>query len=102
MNGCTFRFNRPKFLEENTYTGTVDIACPPEKFIEVHIFSSTKHTIKVCTMDISAQNGINHVVYHNKTNGGEADDITATITAELTLSPDPAFSRRRVWLTRLR
>jgi hypothetical protein len=82
MEGCDYVLTRPVFLEENTSTGEVFLKCPEGKSPLVHIFTSKTHTTSLCTITIEPNQELKHVVYHNKTNVGAPDDITATVTAE--------------------
>jgi hypothetical protein len=85
MEGCTYKFTEPTHLETNTFTGKADLVCPAGKQPIVHIFGNAAHTIAVCTIKIEPepnQGQLSHVVYHNKTNAGAPDDITATVTIE--------------------
>src|SRR6476646_6791866 len=40
VNGCTYRFYNLKFISAGDYQATVDIVCPSEKVIEVHIYAT--------------------------------------------------------------
>jgi hypothetical protein len=85
MEGCDFKLKQPTHLEENTFTGNIDLVCPKEKDPLIHIFTTKAHTITLCTLTIEpplANQNLSHIVYHNKTNVGAPDDITATVTIE--------------------
>jgi hypothetical protein len=81
--GCTFRFREPTHIETNTFTGNVDLVCPEGKRPVWHIFANAAHSIKVCTIEFErapTNQNLGHIVYHNQTNAGAPDDITATFT----------------------
>jgi hypothetical protein len=86
MNGCGYELKRPTFIEANTYTGKVDLSCEGVKGIVITTFAAgtlTEPKIPVCEAEISpGQTGLSHIVYHNKSEIGKKDDITATVTIE--------------------
>jgi hypothetical protein len=85
MNGCDFKLKQPTKIETNTYTGNVDLECPKEKDPIIDIFTSKAHTTILCQITIEpppANQNLSHIVYHNQTNVGAPDDITATVTIE--------------------
>jgi len=75
MNGCTYRFYNLKFVAAGHYDATVDIVCPPEKVIEVHIYAThTTHTEKksLCTLTVPPQKELEKATITTTTTPGRS------------------------------
>ena len=55
MNGCDYLLTIGETTEkEGTYGVEVHIVCPEGKFIQVTLFSSSSHSLKVCTLTVTS------------------------------------------------
>jgi hypothetical protein len=82
MNGCDYvvHIGQTTGGVANTYGGTTDVVCPPNKVIEVHVYNTTDHTKEVlCTLKVTPRTGIigGHVT--NTPASGDLD-IFGTLT----------------------
>ncbi|HET8863737.1 MAG TPA: hypothetical protein VFM94_10865 [Solirubrobacterales bacterium] len=80
MNGCDYVLNVGGKVSEDTYAATTDIACPAEKSIQLTIFSSGTHALKVCTLAIKAQTGLTGIYAKTTTTPPEDFDLEGTLT----------------------
>ncbi len=77
---CDYLFHTETKLEENTYTGKVDVKCTtPGDSIHVRITNAAGGT--KCLITIPEQTGLEHVVYHNKKEE-KPTKVTVTATVE--------------------
>ncbi len=77
FTSCDYLFHVDKFLEKDTYTGSVDIKCTtPGDSIHIRVTNSTGGT--KCLITVPEQTGLNHIVFHNKT---EIKPTKVTVTA---------------------
>jgi hypothetical protein len=60
MNGCDYVLHIGVTTGgvAGTYGATVDIVCPPNKVIEVHVYNNAAHTELLCTIKVKGQNGL--------------------------------------------
>jgi hypothetical protein len=59
FNGCTYIFrNITAQVSNSHYSSFVDIICPAGKQIEIHIYTSAKHTTVLCTIKIPGQKNL--------------------------------------------
>jgi len=73
MNGCQYRFYNLKFVKTGHYDATVDIVCPAEKVIEIHIYAThTTHTEKksLCTLTVPPQTELEKATITTNTTAG--------------------------------
>ena len=73
-NGCTYRFYNLKFVAAGHYDATVEIKCPAEKVIEVHIYAThTTHTEKksLCTLTVPPQTELEKATITTETLSGK-------------------------------
>jgi hypothetical protein len=72
-NGCSYQFHVTAGSGD-TFTGTVDVVCPPEKDITV--------TAGLCTIHIKPQTGLNGITYTNITSAeANKDDVTIDVVS---------------------
>ncbi len=80
FTSCDYLFHVETKLEENTYTGSVDVKCTtPGDSIHIRVTNAAGGT--KCLNTIPEQTGLKHVVYHNKKET-KPTKITVTTTLE--------------------
>jgi hypothetical protein len=57
LNGCDYMFHATGF-DAPLWTASVDIVCPKDKLIEVHLYKNAGHTEEACTITIGPQEGL--------------------------------------------
>jgi len=80
MNGCDYLFNEP-VAGGGSFTGTVNLECPTEKPVEVHIYTSAanhKAGVSVCTITVFPFKGLGTNTYHNVPATTDPDHVTVT------------------------
>jgi len=85
MNGCDYKFTihyhetkKGAGVKADEYSGDVDIVCPAEKAIEIHVFKAADEEHKEatkCTYHIKEQ-AVDNIDYKDETSG--AIEVTAT------------------------
>ncbi len=89
MNGCDYHFDRPHTVEEEVYTGTVDLVCEESEGVEIDVYlfgNEESHSVKVCHILVTPGNNTEHVVYTpdpEKDNGKDAVIATATVEGQI-------------------
>ncbi|HET8862666.1 MAG TPA: hypothetical protein VFM94_05390 [Solirubrobacterales bacterium] len=76
LNGCDYvvHIGETTGLSGNEYKATADIVCPPNKTIQIGVYSSSTHGLLLCTLDVMSATGVGGAEWvHNK--AGEGDDI---------------------------
>ncbi|HET8862665.1 MAG TPA: hypothetical protein VFM94_05385 [Solirubrobacterales bacterium] len=60
MNGCDYvvHIGDTTGLSGNEYKATLDVVCPPNKTIQIGIYSGAAHSVRVCTWDITSPTGV--------------------------------------------
>jgi hypothetical protein len=89
FNGCTYLFRNLTLVAAGHYNSLVDIVCPAGKQIEVHIYTSSKHTTTLCTIDIPGQKGLGPVTLIN--NAATTDINASGSIAGITYEETGAF-----------
>jgi hypothetical protein len=80
-NGCDYLLHTGTTLSPSTFPFTTDIVCPKENDIQVDVFTSSSHTLKICMLTIKPQNGLGvGITAPHITTNPVFDDLTATGT----------------------
>ncbi|HET8862647.1 MAG TPA: hypothetical protein VFM94_05295 [Solirubrobacterales bacterium] len=58
MNGCDYVMHFSFTFGIESYSVTTDIVCPEGKDIQVTVFSSSSHALKLCTLTLKSQSGL--------------------------------------------
>ncbi|HET8862607.1 MAG TPA: hypothetical protein VFM94_05095 [Solirubrobacterales bacterium] len=68
-NGCDTLLHIGETTMEDRYSGTVDLLCPAGKSIEMHVYASATHSLKLCQYRIFEQVGLGGGTVTNDTKG---------------------------------
>jgi hypothetical protein len=69
-NGCTFVVNIGEGSEDS-WSGTVDLVCPEGNSLEISVYMSPSEGIKICTLKLGGQEGLEGLAITNDTEGGD-------------------------------
>jgi hypothetical protein len=85
MNGCDYLVELGETTEgvKDEFGATVEIVCPANKVIEIHVYVGTTEAAQACLVKVGAQGGITGLDVANELAGEETLD-TLTITGKTT------------------
>jgi hypothetical protein len=86
VNECDFELRSPTEVSSDKWTLAVDLKCPSEKKIEVHVYNQEtpeKHLSTYCTFTSTPAENIGNLVATNVTGAKPARDVELTGSLEL-------------------
>lgn len=69
-NGCTFVVHVGSGSGD-TWAGTLDFSCPEGKALEFALYSTSTHTLKLCTIKLEPQKALSGLTIEDKTESGD-------------------------------
>ncbi|HET8861995.1 MAG TPA: hypothetical protein VFM94_01945, partial [Solirubrobacterales bacterium] len=79
MNGCDYVVNIGGEVSEDKFAATTDIVCPAEKSVQLTVFVSAAHSLRVCTYTIKAQPALTGLNAVTTTPSAEDFDLEGTL-----------------------
>ncbi|HET8863139.1 MAG TPA: hypothetical protein VFM94_07805 [Solirubrobacterales bacterium] len=80
MNGCDYVVAIGVEVSEHKYAAATDFVCPAEKSVQLTVFSSGTHALRLCTLAIKAQTSLAGLSAKTTTSPPEDFDIEGTLT----------------------
>jgi len=78
-NECDYVLRQPSRI----YTGKVDLKCPEEQTLDIHLYLDEAEMIEICAFTVEPLEKIGHVTYSNQSEGDEGNaDVALKVTLE--------------------